>query len=109
MRFSAAVLALAATAVALPRDDVFWGVPDDMTVSQAQAKCGEDTELYCCNKVSKSGDSKNVNVGALSGALSKLAGSGNGLGLFDQCSKLGVNGMLSFSSSAFLGSRSHYG
>jgi hypothetical protein len=66
-------------------------VPDSMTVEQAQAKCGDQAQLSCCNKAVYAGDTTDVNSGALGGVLSNLIGSGSGasgLGVFDQCSKL---------------------
>ncbi|KAI9930085.1 hypothetical protein MW887_011895 [Aspergillus wentii] len=110
MQFSltAAVLALATTVAALPpadvggkgigngagnkgNADVKFPVPDDITVKQAQAKCGDQAELSCCNKATYAGDTTTIDDGLLAGALSNLIGAGSGaegLGLFDQCSKL---------------------
>ncbi|KAL1851265.1 hypothetical protein Plec18167_005254 [Paecilomyces lecythidis] len=91
MKFSltAAVLAFA-TAVVAGDSDVRFPVNKDLTVQQAQTKCGDQTTLSCCNKATYSGDTTNANSGILGGALSDLigGGSGQGLGLFDQCSKL---------------------
>jgi hypothetical protein len=111
MQFTlSAVLALAATAYALPpsgpsaggvgnangvgnkgNTNVRFPVPDNMTVKQAQAKCGDQAQLSCCNKATYAGDTTDVNSGILGGTLSNLIGAGSGsdgLGLFDQCSKL---------------------
>lgn len=107
---SALVLGLAATVYALPpgapsaggagsgngvgnkgNTDVRFSVPDNMTVKQAQAKCGDQAQLSCCNKAVYAGDTTDINSGILGGTLSNLIGSGSGasgLGLFDQCSKL---------------------
>ncbi|KAJ6132522.1 fungal hydrophobin [Penicillium samsonianum] len=108
---SAIVLGLAATVYALPpggsanaggagnangvgnkgNTDVRFAVPDNMTVKQAQAKCGDQAQLSCCNKAVYAGDTTDINSGMLGGTLSNLIGSGSGasgLGLFDQCSKL---------------------
>ncbi|KAJ5104743.1 hypothetical protein NUU61_002090 [Penicillium alfredii] len=107
---SALVLGLAGSVVALPpggpnaggqgngngvgnkgNNNVKFPVPDDMTVKQAQAKCGDQAQLSCCNKATYAGDTTDVNSGMLGGTLSNLIGSGSGadgLGLFDQCSKL---------------------
>lgn len=107
---SALVLGLAATVYALPpgapsaggagsgngvgnkgNTDVRFTVPDNMTVKQAQAKCGDQAQLSCCNKAVYAGDTTDINSGILGGTLSNLIGSGSGasgLGLFDQCSKL---------------------
>ncbi|KAJ9257990.1 fungal hydrophobin [Paecilomyces variotii] len=98
MKFSltAAVLALATAVVALPQDatnsgnNIRFPVKKDVTVQQAQTKCGDQATLSCCNKATYSGDTTNADSGILGGALSGLisGGSGAGLGLFDQCSKL---------------------
>ena len=77
MQFTiSAVLALAATVAALPpvgpssaggegnangvankgNTNVRFPVPDDMTVKQAQAKCGDQAQLSCCNKATYAGD-----------------------------------------------------
>lgn len=111
MKFSAVVLALATSVVALPnlgprgegpeagkedgKPDVKFPVPDDMTVKQAQTKCGDQAQLSCCNKATYAGDSNIISSGLLSGALSNLIGSGTGaegLGLFDDCSNLPIIG-----------------
>lgn len=117
MQFTlSAVLGLAASVAALPpmgpsaggagngngignkgNNDVRFPVPDDMTVKQAQAKCGDQAQLSCCNKATYAGDTTDVNSGMLGGALSNLIGAGSGadgLGLFDQCSKLDLQSML---------------
>ncbi|OJJ48441.1 hypothetical protein ASPZODRAFT_1598261 [Penicilliopsis zonata CBS 506.65] len=73
--------------------EIKFPVPDDMTVQQAQAKCGDQAQLSCCNKATYAGDTTTVDSGILSGALSNLIGAGSGaegLGLFDQCSKLPI-------------------
>ncbi|KAJ5562460.1 hypothetical protein N7535_003086 [Penicillium sp. DV-2018c] len=112
MQFSltAIVLGLAATAYALPpggpsaggegnangiankgNTNIKFPVPENMTVKQAQAKCGDQAQLSCCNKATYAGDTTDVNSAMLAGTLSNLIGSGSGasgLGLFDQCSKL---------------------
>ncbi|KAJ5534370.1 hypothetical protein N7527_000624 [Penicillium freii] len=99
---SAVVLAFAGLAAAMPAENVANGVqnqngaprfpvPDNLTVDQAQAKCGDQAQLSCCNKATYAGDTTDINSGILSGALSNLIGAGSGasgLGLFDQCSKL---------------------
>ncbi|KAE8152498.1 fungal hydrophobin [Aspergillus avenaceus] len=107
MQFSltAAVLALATSVVALPpaapgvgnglgnkgNSDIKFPVPDNVSVKQAAEKCGDQAQLSCCNKVTYAGDTTEVDEGLLAGALSNLLGAGSGsegLGLFDQCSKL---------------------
>ncbi|KAJ5619948.1 hypothetical protein N7510_003932 [Penicillium lagena] len=101
------LMALVASAVALPpsgpmfgnangiankgNTDVHWQVPEDMTVHQAQAKCGDQAQLSCCNKATYAGDTTDAEKGILAGALSNLISGGSGsdgLGLFDQCSNL---------------------
>jgi hypothetical protein len=117
MQFTlAAVLGLAATVAALPpvgpsaggvgnangvgnkgNTNVKFPVPENMTVKQAQAKCGDQAQLSCCNKATYAGDTTDVNSGMLGGALSNLIGAGSGadgLGLFDQCSKLDLQSKL---------------
>ena len=110
----AAILGLAATVAALPPVGPYAGgfgnangvdnkgntqirfpIPDDMTVKQAQAKCGDQAQLSCCNHATYAGDTTDVNKGILAGTLGHLIGSGSGaegLGLFDQCSQVDVQG-----------------
>ncbi|CAI7608365.1 hypothetical protein PCG10_009619 [Penicillium crustosum] len=102
---STVVLAFAGLAAAMPAENVANGVqhqnggaprfpvPDNLTVQQAQAKCGDQAQLSCCNKATYAGDTTDIDSGILSGTLSNLIGSGSGasgLGVFDQCSKLGA-------------------
>ncbi|KAL2824049.1 rodlet protein [Aspergillus cavernicola] len=109
MKFSiaAAVMAFAATVVALPshpdahytghgagnkgNSKVKFPVPKDVTVKQASDKCGDQAQVSCCNKATYSGDTTQIAEGLLSGVLSNLIGAGSGaegLGLFEECSKL---------------------
>ncbi|KAJ5906965.1 Hydrophobin [Penicillium subrubescens] len=102
---SAVFLGLATLAVALPADQstsanglrsqhedgIRWHVPGSMTVKEAQSKCGDQAQLSCCNKATYAGDTTDVNSSLGSGLLSNLIGSGSGadgVGIFDQCSKL---------------------
>ncbi|RHZ49076.1 hydrophobin family protein [Aspergillus thermomutatus] len=103
---SAAVLAFAVSVAALPQHDanaagngvgnkgnanVRFPVPDDMTIKQATEKCGDQAQLSCCNKATYAGDVTDIDEGILAGTLKNLIGGGSGsegLGLFDQCSKL---------------------
>ncbi|KAJ5689052.1 hypothetical protein N7462_003444 [Penicillium macrosclerotiorum] len=100
---SAVVLAFSTLAAALPtesagnvlqtqqHDNIRWKVPGGMTVKEAQAKCGNQAQLSCCNKAVYAGDTTDVNSGLGGGLLSNLIGSGSGAdgaGIFDQCSKL---------------------
>ncbi|KAL4948155.1 rodlet protein [Aspergillus filifer] len=112
MKFSiaAAVVAFTASVAALPpapetqvagngignkgNSNVRFPVPDDITVKQASDKCGDQAQLSCCNKAKYAGDTTEVEDGILAGALSNLIGAGSGadgLGLFDQCSKLDIS------------------
>ncbi|KAI9925630.1 hypothetical protein MW887_006013 [Aspergillus wentii] len=71
--------------------DVRFHVPDSVTVKEGQDKCGDQAQLSCCNKATYAGDTTTIDKGLLAGALSNLVGAGSGaegLGLFDQCSKL---------------------
>ncbi|KAI1841268.1 hypothetical protein JX266_012504 [Neoarthrinium moseri] len=80
--FAAAVLAAPQVGTDIP------SIPGDLTVGQADAICGSDTSLSCCNKVDQSGDAISIADGLLSGLLGNaLSG---GLGLFDGCSKLSL-------------------
>ncbi|KAJ9296235.1 fungal hydrophobin [Paecilomyces variotii] len=68
-----------------------YPVNSTITVQQGQTVCGDNTVLSCCNKATYAGDTTNLDSGILGGALSDLLGGGSGsegLGLFDQCSKL---------------------
>lgn len=73
---------------------VRFAVPDDVTVKQASEKCGDNTQLSCCNKAVAAGDSTSISEGPLADGLRGLLGgdgSGSqGLGLFEQCGKLTV-------------------
>ena len=110
---SAVFLGLATLAVALPADQstsanglrsqhdagVRWHVPTGMTVKEAQSKCGDQAQLSCCNKATYAGDTTDVNSGLGGGLLSNLIGSGSGadgVGIFDQCSKLDAQGTFPF-------------
>ncbi|KAJ5786948.1 conidial hydrophobin Hyp1/RodA [Penicillium pulvis] len=92
MKFFATALLLAATAVALPQpgsDGNIQSIPKGMTVSQAQAKCGDNAKVNCCNKYTTNKDITTNNSGPLSGALqSALA---QGLGIGEGCNDLSVN------------------
>lgn len=107
LTLSAVVLAFAGLSAAMPAESMNHGlqhqdgaprfpVPDSLTVEQAQAKCGDQAQLSCCNKATYAGDTTDINSGLLAGTLSNLIGAGSGasgLGLFDQCSKLDLQGM----------------
>ncbi|KAJ5933822.1 fungal hydrophobin [Penicillium verhagenii] len=97
---SAVVIAFAAMASAMPTSEglesqehggVRFPVPKGLTVKEAQAKCGDQAQLSCCNKATYAGDTTDVNSGLGGGLLANLIAGGSGsdgLGVFDQCSKL---------------------
>ncbi|KAJ5832768.1 hypothetical protein N7474_001079 [Penicillium riverlandense] len=71
--------------------DGLFPVPDDMTIDQAQAKCGNEAQLSCCNKARYAKDTTDAEKGILAGALSNLISGGSaseGVGLFQECSQL---------------------
>ncbi|KAJ5987725.1 hypothetical protein N7481_002935 [Penicillium waksmanii] len=104
MQFSIAAIAVAfaSLAAAMPTEfgmqqqeggAVRYPVPSDMTVKQAQSKCGNQAQLSCCNRATYAHDTTNVNKGLGAGLLSHLIGTGSGaegVGIFRQCSKLDV-------------------
>lgn len=114
MKFTAAILALATSVVALPNmgpsgqgethgkeiakpgaQQPFWPLQQDVTVEEAKTACGNQAQVACCNDVAyTSGDTTDISSGPLAGALSDLLGGKNGakgLALFDKCSKLNVD------------------
>lgn len=103
MKFFASALLLAATAMALPQpgdggaggSNVKFPVGHKTTLSEAQAKCGNDAKVSCCNKATYTRDITNVNQGPLAGVLQSALGGGpggDGLGLFGQCNDISANG-----------------
>jgi len=65
------------------------------TLSEAQAKCGNDAKVYCCNKATYTHDITTVNQGPLAGVLQSALGGGpggDGLGIFGQCNDISANG-----------------
>lgn len=98
MKFFASAVLFAATAMALPQpssSDVKFPVHNQYTLSQAQAKCGNDAKVSCCNKSTYTRDINTANVGPLAGVLQTALGGGpggDGLGLFGQCNDLSLNG-----------------
>ncbi|KAL1970871.1 hypothetical protein VTN77DRAFT_2705 [Rasamsonia byssochlamydoides] len=113
MKFTAAILALATSVVALPNvgpsgmgeahgkevakpggQQPFWPLQQDVTVQEAKAACGNEAQVACCDDVSYAGDTTDVTSGPLAGALSNLLNGKNGaqgLALFSKCSKLNVD------------------
>lgn len=111
MKFTTSIAAilLAVSAAAMEvssRGVTNWGgdyptLPGDMTVSEAAAKCGDQAQLSCCNHAVRSGDVTDMG-GILKNALG--GGSGNNIvEIFDQCSKLDVQGKLSLSVVVYVG------
>jgi hypothetical protein len=101
MKFFASALVLAATAMALPQPSeggnggVKFPVGPKTTLSEAQAKCGNDAKVSCCNKATYTHDITTVNQGVLAGVLASALGGGpggDGLGLFGQCNDISANG-----------------
>jgi len=92
-----AITTFLATALAVPSTPG-ESCPKDagqVTLKQAQNKCGSQAKVSCCNKKIESGDSYNQNKGLLSGGILNglLGGKGSeGLGVFDQCNELSVTG-----------------
>lgn len=96
--FTVALLATTATALALPRSSDQSPSCGQMSVKQGQDKCGSQAKLSCCNNQVHSGDAYNKNKGLLEhGILSDLLNghSQNGLGVFEQCSEITSDSMLS--------------
>jgi hypothetical protein len=102
MKFFASALVLAAAAMALPHQPsegghsgVKFPVGPKTTLSEAQAKCGNDAKVSCCNKATYTHDITTVNQGVLAGVLASALGGGpggDGLGLFGQCNDISANG-----------------
>ena len=104
MQFFTTALVFAATALAMPHSEggshVTFPVDDSTTLEQAQAKCGNDATVSCCNKATYTGDVNTANVGVLASVLQGAIGGGpgsEGLGLFGQCSDLTATGKWSMS------------
>ena len=97
--FTAAVL-FAATAIALPQpsdNTVKFPTKQGTTLQQAQATCGSDAKVKCCNKATYTHDITTFNNGPLADVLSSALGGGpggDGLGLFGQCNDITANGKL---------------
>lgn len=98
MQFFATALLFAATAMALPSGEghgVEFPLSKDVTFENAQAKCGNDAVVSCCNKKTVTGSVTDVNTGLLPGVLQNAVGGGpgsDGLGLFNGCNDLNLNG-----------------
>lgn len=98
MKFFATALLFAATVVALPSNGdskVAFPVKHDTTVEQAQAQCGNDAKVSCCNKATYTHDINTENKGPLAGVLASALGGGpggDGLGLFGQCNDISASG-----------------
>lgn len=99
MQFFTTALLFAATAMALPSASgvghgVEFPLSKDVTFENAQAKCGNDAVVSCCNKKTVTGSVTDVNTGLLPGVLQNALGGGpgsDGLGLFNGCNDLNLN------------------
>ncbi|KAJ5578795.1 conidial hydrophobin Hyp1/RodA [Penicillium hispanicum] len=96
MKFFATAILFAATAMALPSGDgpVKFPVQKGTTLQQAQAKCGNDAKVNCCNKATYTHDVTTTDKGLLAGVLQNALGGGpggDGLGLFGQCNDISAN------------------
>ncbi|KAJ5835856.1 hypothetical protein N7447_001882 [Penicillium robsamsonii] len=97
MKIFATVLVFAASAMAMSHSsdgvgggnaEIRFPVDHETTVQQAEAKCGNDASLSCCNKVTYTHDITTANTGPLPGVIQTALGGGpggDGLGLFSQC------------------------
>lgn len=100
MKFFATALLFAATAMALPGapsggNGAEYPLSRDVTFQEANAKCGNDAVVSCCNKKSTTGDVTTLNQGVLANVLGSALGGGpggDGLGLFNGCNDLNLNG-----------------
>jgi hypothetical protein len=104
MKFFATALFLAASAMALPspgdiapsgNNGAEYPLSRDVTFQEANAKCGNDAVVSCCNKKSTTGDVTTYNKGVLANVLGSALGGGpggDGLGLFNGCNDLNLNG-----------------
>lgn len=104
MKFFASAILFAVSAMALPQphevgtSEVKFPMHNQYTLEQAQAKCGNDAKVSCCNKSTYTRDINTANVGPLAGVLQTALGGGpggDGLGLFGQCNDLSLNSRLS--------------
>ncbi|KAJ5901484.1 conidial hydrophobin Hyp1/RodA [Penicillium taxi] len=95
MKFFATALLFVSAAMALPSAvSSIFPVPQGTTLDQAQAKCGTDAKVSCCNKTTFTRDITNDNDGILAGVLQSALGGGpggDGLGLFGQCNDLSLS------------------
>ena len=105
MKFFTTVACLAATTTALPQSgngvgnagnsNVKFPINGQTTLAQGKNACGNDAKLSCCNKATYTRDINTANTGPLAGVLANALGGGpggDGLGLFEQCQDLGLNG-----------------
>lgn len=102
MRFFVTAL-FAAISMASPQSDrggtdnseVKFPVDPKITIKQAQAKCGYDAQVSCCNKVIYTHDITTSSTGPLPGVVQTAldGGPGNdGLGRFSQCNDMTAKG-----------------
>ncbi|PLN76256.1 rodlet peptide [Aspergillus taichungensis] len=102
MKYFSTALLFASIAVAVPSsesvssegDNVKFPVDDKYTIEQAQAKCGNDAKLSCCNKATYTHDITSTNSGPPPGVIQTALGGGpgrDGLGFFGQCREMSEN------------------
>lgn len=64
-------------------------------MAKGKNTCGNGAKLSYCNKAPYTHDINTANTGSLAGVLANALGvgpGGDGLGLFEQCQDLGLNG-----------------
>lgn len=102
MKFLATAL-FAAIALAFPQSDgggtgnsdVKFPVDPELTIKQAEAKCGNDAQVSCCNKATYTHDITTSDTGPLPGVVQTALAGGpgsDGLGLFGQCNGMTAQG-----------------
>lgn len=102
MKFFATAL-FAAIALASPQSDgggtgnsdVKFPVDPELTIKQAEAKCGNDAQVSCCNKATYTHDITTSDTGPLPGVVQTALAGGpgsDGLGLFGQCKDVTAQG-----------------
>lgn len=102
MKFLTSVL-FAAIAMASPQSDgggagnsdVKFPVDSELTIKQAEAKCGNDAQVSCCNKATYTHDITTSDTGPLPGVVQTALAGGpgsDGLGLFGQCNDMTAKG-----------------
>jgi len=89
MKFFIPAVLFAATAMALPgHGGSAAGQASDNKVEDAVAKCGNDAQMSCCNKINKNQGVSQNNIGVLSNVLGAIGSEGLGLG--QGCTQLDI-------------------